>query len=88
MADRLRGRAGKAQRARRMDRTHWLCEMCKALGKTRPAKFVDHIIPLAHGGPDTDDNTRNLCDDCNDTVTREQFGHKARKTIGLDGWPR
>jgi 5-methylcytosine-specific restriction protein A len=48
---------------------------------------VDHIKPLAHGGSDEDDNTRNLCGDCHDEVTAEQFGFKAKQKIGSDGWP-
>lgn len=61
---RLRGRAGQAQRDRRLERTGRLCEDCMAAGRVSVATAVDHIIPLAHGGPDTDDNTRNLCDQC------------------------
>lgn len=58
--------------------------------KTRvtPATVVNHIIPLAHGGTDDDENTENLCRPCDLIVTAEQFGHRAPKQqIGLDGWP-
>ncbi|QUT04830.1 hypothetical protein KFK14_17605 [Sphingobium phenoxybenzoativorans] len=37
-----------------------------------------------------DSNTRNLCDDCHDEVTAEQFGHAAPiKAVGVgrDGRP-
>ena len=85
---RLRGRAGMAQRQRRLMRTFGLCEDCQAKGITRLASTVDHIIPLSQGGPDTDVNTRNLCDEHNLKRTAEQFGLKApRQRIGRDGWP-
>lgn len=87
MIERLRGRAGVAQRKRRLARTNGLCERCLARGKTALAMVVDHKIPLALGGSDEDENTRNLCDPCNDEVTAEQFGHRQRAAIGNDGWP-
>lgn len=87
MAERLRGHKGVAQRRRRMLRSNWLCEHCQAKGVTRKADVVDHIRPLAHGGPDTDENCRNLCNDCHLDAGAEQFGHRKRITIGLDGWP-
>lgn len=42
-------------------------------GLTRVADVVDHIIPLAMGGSDEDENTRNLCHPCHHEVTGEQF---------------
>ena len=95
MVERLRGRAGKAQRERRLRRTHGLCERClginrwagKGTGRTEVAKIVNHIVPLAHGGSDDDENTENLCGDCDRFVTAQQFGHKIKATIGTDGWP-
>lgn len=87
--ERLRGRPGQRQRDRRLKRTNYLCEDCTAEGKVSLAKVVDHIIPLAHGGPDTDENTRNLCDEHNLKRTAEQFGHRApNQAIGVDGRPR
>ena len=64
MVERLRGRAGQAQRIRRLRRTHGLCEKCLENGKVEVAAEVDHITPLAFGGLDDDDNTQNLCVDC------------------------
>jgi 5-methylcytosine-specific restriction protein A len=88
MAQRLRGRAGVAQRDRRLRRTHYLCEDCLAEGITCLATIVDHTVPLAHGGEDTDGNTRNLCGRHNRIRTAEQFGQRAPKQrIGADGWP-
>lgn len=74
--ERLRGRAGQAQRLRRLQRTKGLCEMCLALGRVTEATIVDHIVPLDHGGCDEDDNTRNLCKPHDIEVTAKQFGHQ------------
>jgi 5-methylcytosine-specific restriction protein A len=64
-----------------------LCQDCLAQGRITEAKTPDHIIPLAQGGTDTDDNTRNLCQPCHAKRTAEQFGHKHRPQTGNDGWP-
>ena len=93
--ERLRGRAAVAQRRRRLARTNGLCERCtgqgrwkgKGLNRVSEATVVNHIIPLAHGGSDEDANTENLCAPCDLIVTAEQFGHRKRVTIGVDGWP-
>lgn len=84
--ERLRGRKAVDQRRRRLKRTKGLCERCLPKRVT-VATVVDHIIPLAHGGSDEDENTRNLCHDCHEAVTAEQFGHTPKVTIGSDGWP-
>ncbi|MFZ2252666.1 MAG: HNH endonuclease signature motif containing protein [Minisyncoccia bacterium] len=34
-----------------------------------PGTVIDHRIPLAQGGPDTDDNCRYLCADCDGVKT-------------------
>lgn len=87
-AERLRGRAGVAQRARRLA-AEPLCRDC--LAETPPritaATRWDHITPLAHGGDDTDENGRALCEPHHLIRTAEQFGHKRRLPIGDDGWP-
>jgi 5-methylcytosine-specific restriction protein A len=84
---RLRGRAGKEQRRRRLARTGGLCERCQSRGRVVVATVVDHIKPLALGGSDEDSNTRNLCDPCHTDVTAEQFGHEATVAFGADGLP-
>lgn len=71
---RLRGRKAVKTRDRRLKRTHYLCEDCQAEGRVTLATIVDHIVPLIFGGPDTDENTRNLCDEHNLIRTAEQFG--------------
>lgn len=63
MAERLRGKAGVAQRDRRL-KAEPLCRHCKSAGIVRIAKEVDHIVPLDKGGTDTDDNVQSLCLDC------------------------
>lgn len=85
---RLRGRRAVEVRARRMARTHGYCERCEGNGVYGVrAVVVDHEKPLAHGGPDIDENTRNLCAECHRRVTAEQFGTRYKPTIGADGWP-
>ncbi len=84
---RIRGRKGVELREQRMARTNWLCEHCKAKGRVTVATVVNHKLPLAHGGEDIDENTENLCDECDEIETARVFGHKKRVTIGSDGWP-
>jgi 5-methylcytosine-specific restriction protein A len=56
-------------------------------GRVEVATVVNHKIPLAHGGSDEDDNTENLCPDCDKAETARQFGYKTKASIGIDGWP-
>jgi 5-methylcytosine-specific restriction protein A len=51
------------------------------------AEVIDHIVPLALGGTDDDSNCRALCHPCHEKRTAEQFGHRIKQEIGLDGWP-
>lgn len=87
MAQRLRGRAGMAQRLRRL-RNEPLCRDCMAQGKVTAASVPDHIVPLSKGGSDDDDNIRCICSSCHARRTTEQFGHRLKKVIGVDGWPQ
>lgn len=81
MAERLRGRAAVKQRKRRLDDD----PMCRDCG--RIADVIDHIIPLARGGLDIDENCRPLCKECHRKRTAEQFGHKLKVGADNDGWP-
>ncbi len=66
-----------------MARSNWLCVDCLNSDPRifRQADVVDHIIPLAHGGEELDENTRNLCNTCHDKRTAEQFNrHNAMTT--------
>lgn len=83
---RLRGRRAVEQRRRRL-LAEPLCRDCRAKGLTTAATVPDHILPLAKGGPDTDDNIRCLCEPCHKARTAEQFGHRQKPEIGADGWP-
>lgn len=89
MGQRIRGRRGVMLRKRRLQRSNYLCSDClnSEPRVIRQADVVDHITPLALGGEDVDDNTRNLCDEHHQIRTAEQFGHRARVSIGADGWP-
>jgi 5-methylcytosine-specific restriction protein A len=83
---RIQGRAGVALRKRRLAQEP-LCRDCADQGKVTEAETPDHIIPLAQGGEDIDTNIRCLCGPCHAKRTAEQFGHRHKQEIGLDGWP-
>jgi 5-methylcytosine-specific restriction protein A len=85
MGERIRGRKGVKLRRQRLERSP-LCEDCLAEGKTTPATVPDHIKPLALGGDDVDSNIRTLCAEHHDKRTAEQFGHKPKRPLTLDGW--
>ena len=57
---RKRGRAGQADRARRL-KLFPLCAHCEAEGIVRATDIIDHVIPLALGGLDVDENCQGLC---------------------------
>jgi 5-methylcytosine-specific restriction endonuclease McrA len=82
MTERKRGRAGQRDRKRRLARTNGLCEMCMAEGRVELATVVNHKKPLAKGGPDTDENTENLCRAHDLKVTAEQFSHEKQSHLG------
>lgn len=87
ISERARGRKGMEQRRRRL-MAEPLCRDCQAEGRVTEATVPDHIVPLAHGGTDTDDNIRCLCAEHHAKRTAEQFGLRApRQRIGADGWP-
>lgn len=71
-AKRLRGRAAVAQRAKRLEAEPY-CRDCREQGRQRLAEEVDHILPLASGGSDTDDNVRSLCRECHTHRTRRRL---------------
>lgn len=56
----------------RLFREQPLCVRCLALGLTVLATIRDHIIPLAEGGTDNDDNVQPLCKPCHDVKTAEE----------------
>jgi len=63
MGKRMTGRAGQAALARRRA-AHPVCEHCEARGIVRAADEMDHILCLALGGEDVDENIQGLCLAC------------------------
>jgi len=59
----MTGRAGQAALKRRRAQ-HPFCAHCEARGITRAAVEMDHVVPLALGGEDVDDNIQGLCLPC------------------------
>jgi 5-methylcytosine-specific restriction protein A len=51
-----RGRPWRRKRQTALERDEYLCQPCKRLGKVTQATEVDHIIGVAEGGKDEDDN--------------------------------
>lgn len=63
LTERLRGRRGVVQRRRRLA-AEPLCRHCREKGRVTQATVPDHVIPLALGGSDDDDNIQCLCEAC------------------------
>lgn len=70
-------------------RLHPLCVHCLARvpPRIRAATELDHIVPLIHGGLDTEANRQGLCRDCHDIKTRADMGWREKTKTGIDGWP-
>lgn len=71
----------RRHRAQQEGLTH--CPECSTLldweqGRTPSSAEVDHIIPHAHGGPDTLDNTRIVCRRCNQSLGAKQWLNKKK----------
>jgi len=67
--DRLRGKKSQERRLRIAERDGLICQMC---GRVTAKGIADHIIPLAFGGPDTEDNLQWLCVPCSDAKTKKE----------------
>lgn len=61
--NRIRGRKGVALRKMRLENEP-LCRECAKNGRVTEAVVPDHIIPIAFGGTDSEDNIQCLCADC------------------------
>lgn len=48
------------------------CRECMRLGRFRLATVRDHIVPLAEGGDDADENVQPLCGACHDAKTARE----------------
>ena len=67
----------KEQRSLVRERARNCCEYCRLSQSERLVRFyVDHIIPIKHGGPDDDDNLCLTCYKCN--------GYKGSNVAALD----
>jgi 5-methylcytosine-specific restriction enzyme A len=69
----------------------YLCQPCERIGRTTPAREVDHIIPKANGGTDDDTNLQAICkahhlEKTQAEAKQAQHGY-VKRVIGLDGWP-
>jgi len=55
---------------------HPLCMECEQAGRLTPAAEIHHIVPLADGGTDREDNLMALCKSCHSRKTSEgsRFG--------------
>jgi len=65
---RTTGRKLQAQRAALFLREP-LCRVCAVAGRHTLATIRDHIVPLAEGGTDDDDNVQPICKPCHDGKT-------------------
>jgi 5-methylcytosine-specific restriction endonuclease McrA len=69
-------------------KTEPLCRMCKAMGKSRAADTVDHIIP--HRGDPLKfwyGALQSLCEDCHSREKQREELKGFSRDIGDDGWP-
>lgn len=69
---RLSGGAWETIRVRILRRDMGLCQLCKATGRVRAARVVDHISPLWEGGSHDDSNLQSLCVPCHDAKSAEE----------------
>lgn len=78
MVERKRGSAGVRDRERIRARDCGLCQECKRQGRTTVGYPVDHIVALADGGSDSDDNKETLCQPCHDAKSALEAKARAR----------
>lgn len=50
-----------------------ICAMCGSLRNPTPAQELDHIVPLAQGGTNDDDNLQALCRACHAKKTASEL---------------
>lgn len=84
ISPRLRGRAGVERRKRMLARFP-VCVECKRQGILTPTDEIDHIWPLAHGGPDIEDNMQGLCHPCHEA---KSYAEQAWKVENHPDWLR
>lgn len=76
------GHRWRKLRKRILQRDHYLCQKHLADRKFVTGNIVDHIIPRAHGGSDSEYNLQTLCSDCHKAKTATE---KNRKHIACYG---
>ena len=59
-----------------------LCRVCVAAGQVSAATIRDHIMPLAEGGADDDDNVQPLCQPCSNVKTAAERARGVRRGGG------
>lgn len=63
--ERDRSPAARMQRQRIIERDRYRCQRCGTYLTGARDTHVDHVIPLAKGGNETDQNKQTLCATCN-----------------------
>jgi 5-methylcytosine-specific restriction protein A len=77
---RLRGRHNQKARLR-LFREKPLCAMCEASGRVTAATVRDHIVPLAEGGLESEDNVQGLCEPCHRAKTATEAARGKRRAL-------
>ena len=70
------GRPWRRKRERILQRDNYLCVPCSKQHKITIAKEVDHILPLAKGGTDDDENLQSICIPCHEAKTLRDEGKR------------
>ena len=66
---RLRGRRSQDRRKRIAEKAGYKCSIC---GKVTVKGIADHIVPLAEGGEDTEENMQWLGHECHEAKTKRE----------------
>ncbi|MFM9270937.1 HNH endonuclease signature motif containing protein [Halomonas elongata] len=66
------GRPWRRKRERVLRRDSGLCQPCWRAGLVTPATEVDHVVNVADGGSDADDNLEAICGPCHKAKTQEE----------------
>ena len=80
---RIRGREGQRLRAEVLA-AEPLCRSCRADGRVRRADVVDHIVPMAWGGPDVRWNKQPLCHECHDAKSLAERTEGAPPALAVE----
>ncbi len=73
------GRGGRPWRRKReqiFKRDNYTCQACKRVGSPQTGKLssleLDHIVNIASGGSNSDDNLQTLCHECHSKKTLKE----------------